>query len=545
MPYDGYDRLQALVVDDFDAFRTTVTRMLLDLGVQKVDIALNGEDALAKCKHQYYDLVLCDYNLGNGKNGQQVLEKLRFDQVLSRQTLFLLVSAESSKSIVMAAYDSEPDAYLTKPITAKTLHQRLDRLLHQRDAMLEVYRAIEAGQTDLAVDLCREKIDIGNRYASICQKLLGQLYLDNNAFDRAEDLYREVLEARQLEWAQVGMARVKFGQGDEEIAIQWLKDILLSNPLCMPAYDALVACYAARDEQEELQAVLQQAVNISPIAILRQQRLAQVAAENSDYSTAAEAYRRTVKLGEHSCHDEIGNHLSFGRCTAALFKEDVCLAKTLATEAISVLENIRGRFDQNVEEGLQAKFIESQLCVGQGNEHRAQQLLQEAVAKVEQLGAVSDLETDLDCVQALIAMGEQRKADQLLESLVQRYQHDQPALNRIDRLLQEPVSEVNRRRVAEINHQGIGFYDQGLYREAIASFKQARRLFPNHIGVQLNLVQALVGETKEHGRDESIMALCLGSMKRVEININPTHVQYQRYRKLQTIVQEMMQEKQQ
>lgn len=540
MPYGGYDRLQVLVVDDFDGFRTTVTRMLLDLGVQKVDIAFNGEDALTKCKRQRYDVVLCDYNLGPGKNGQQVLEELRFHQALGSQTLFILVSADSSKNIVMVAYDSEPDAYLTKPITAKMLYQRLERLLQQRDAMLEIHRALDAGQTDLAEDLCRQKIDIGSRYASICQKLLGQLYLNNHAFDRAEDIYREVLEARQLDWAQVGMARVKFGQGDELTAIQWLKDILQSNPLCMPAYDALVACYGAQDDQEALQGVLQQAVNISPIAILRQQQLAQVAAENSDYAIAAEAYRRTVKLGEHSCHDDIANHLGFGRSTAALFKEDVRVAKSLATEAIAVLENTRSRFDQSVEEDLQAKFIESQLFVGQGNEHQAQQVLQEAVAKVEQLGAIADLNTELDYVQALIASGEQRKADQLLESLVQRYQEDQVALTRIDRLLQEPVSEVNKQRVAEINREGIGFYDQGLYKEAIASFKQARRLFPNHIGVQLNLAQALHGEMKEHGRDESMLALCLGLIKRVEINIKPTHVQYQRYRKLQAMVRDMM-----
>src|SRR5690606_18573760 len=108
----GYYKMHALIVDDFENFRGTLYKMLLDLGIGNVDSAATGEEALRYCKARNYDLILCDNNLGKGKSGQQVLEELRTTQNPCSQSLFILISAESSKSIIMAAYDYEPDAYL-------------------------------------------------------------------------------------------------------------------------------------------------------------------------------------------------------------------------------------------------------------------------------------------------------------------------------------------------------------------------------------------------------------------------------------------------
>src|SRR5690606_940927 len=200
-----YYKLHALIVDDFDSFRVTVSKMLQDIGIQYIDSAVNGADALRHCKNKSYDLILCDHNLGKGKTGQQVLEDLRENGHLNRNSLFVLISAESSKSIIMAAYDYEPDAYLTKPITTKALQQRLSRLFAQRARMLPISQSIESGRLDVAEALCQREILNGGRYANQCQKLLGQLYIQTDDYIKAEAVYREVLEVRQLDWAQVGM----------------------------------------------------------------------------------------------------------------------------------------------------------------------------------------------------------------------------------------------------------------------------------------------------------------------------------------------------
>jgi len=77
MSSTDYSKLRVLIVDDFNSFRLALSKMLSEFGFSHIDSAANGTEALNYCKKQSYDLVLCDYNLGPGKNGQQLLEELR------------------------------------------------------------------------------------------------------------------------------------------------------------------------------------------------------------------------------------------------------------------------------------------------------------------------------------------------------------------------------------------------------------------------------------------------------------------------------------
>lgn len=65
-----------LVVDDFSEFRSSIRGILRLLGVQHIDTAANGQDVLELCRRNSYDIILHDYNLGEGVSGQQVLERL-------------------------------------------------------------------------------------------------------------------------------------------------------------------------------------------------------------------------------------------------------------------------------------------------------------------------------------------------------------------------------------------------------------------------------------------------------------------------------------
>jgi CheY-like chemotaxis protein len=539
MAYTGYENLRILVVDDFDNFRMTMAKILMEHGVQLVDTAVSGNEAMKYCREKPYDLILCDYNLGRGKNGQQILEELRHEGLLRAHSIFILVSAESSKSIVMAAYDSEPDAYLTKPITAKSLLQRVDRLLLQRDAMLDVKQAMENGSLAEAIDLCQEKIASASRYTAQCQKLLGQLYLESEQYSLAERVYTDALEVRPLDWAKVGLAKVKRLQGDLVTSNQWLKDVTAENPLCMQAYDELVETCQAQGNSEEVQAVLEQAVAISPMALLRQQSLAQVADQNNDYEMSAKAWRRTVRLGENSVYDRLDNHMNFIRASADLFKENDSLAKDISRDTVKVLEGLSQRFDLKPEEKLQCKLLESRVQFGLGNKNRAQELVDQAEASIKEGEVAVTVTTELEQVQAKTAAGDIAQANVMLAELGEKYSDDEDALQCIDRLLEEPVSATNRARVAQINKEGIGLYNANEFKRSIACFEQAKRLFPNHVGVHLNLVQALVAEMKEFGVQDVQMGLAYAVIKKIEKQINAQHKQFQRYRQLNEMVRNL------
>lgn len=531
MAYADYSKLKVLIVDDFDNFRMAVSKMLQEYGARDVDTVSNGRQALQLCSENRYDLILCDYNLGTGKNGQQVLEELRHRRLLPPQCLFVLVSAESSKNVVMAAYDCEPDDYLAKPVTTRALRQRLDRLLKRRHTLAPIHKAIESGDADAAIGLCRQHIDANTRYAGMCQKLLGNLYCQRGDYAQAEEVYQTVLAQRSLDWALVGMAEVKRAQGNLLSAQQWLEEALTVNPLYMKAYDVHADLLREQGSSERLQNVLMESAAASPLSIVRQQKLADVAAENNDLMVAAEAYKRAVRLSEHSCFERADDYLNLGRSVASLWEQNQEQAKSLSRDALKALTEYDQRFAKSPEVKAQRMLVECQLSAGQGDTLKSERLLAEAEELLESV-PLNGLDIDMERVQAYHAIGQKDKAQTLLRQLVQRHDGDEEQLQRLDRLLQVPASKKNRQLVAEINRKGIACYNAGEYADAIEHFSLALRKFPYHLGIRLNLAQAQLDQIQAHEPTEAALADARGMLAFVGEHIEARHEQLPRYRQL-------------
>jgi DNA-binding NarL/FixJ family response regulator len=530
----GYYKMHALIVDDFENFRATLYKMLMDLGIGHADSAATGEEALRYCKARNYDLILCDNNLGKGKSGQQVLEELRTTNNPCSDSLFILVSAESSKGIIMAAYDYEPDAYLAKPINPKALDQRLSRLIEQRVELKAAHAAQKAGDDQLAITLCKELIAKGSRYANTCQKLLGQLYLAKNDIRAAEAVYRAVLDNRELEWAQLGMVKTKLAQNDFIGAQQWLENILQANPLCMKAYDLLADLYRLQNDTENLQIVLQKATDISPLSILRQQALGNVAQQNNDLVTAANALKRAVKLGENSCFDDAEIHTLFAQTTIDLFSIDKELAKPLVREAISCINNMEESFGKTNLRKIESLLLESQLQVCAGDQRRAQESLANALSSLGDNKDDATLPVQVEMVRALRLLGKTDEAQQRLSDLLLRYADKEDQLQRLDVLLDEPRSEKNKLMVAEINKKGIAFYNAKDFAAAADAFKTALQKLPNHVGLRLNYVQAMIDKLKARF-DVGVSEKIQQTFTKTGAIIAPQHPQFQRYRQLNDV----------
>jgi len=535
MAYADYSKLKALIVDDFDSFRMTVSKMLQEMGVNQIDTAGNGADALKMCRQKAYDFILCDHNLGKGKTGQQVLEALRHDNILSPVAVFILISAESSRSIVMAAYDYEPDEYLAKPVTTRSLQRRLDRLMIKRVKLTPVYQAINAGQLDVAKALCLKEIQSDGRFATRCQKILAELLCQEGELAEAEKLYREVLEHRPLDWAMLGMAQVKRAQGELLSAHQWLEETLQEHPFFMKAYDLRADIYRQQGAPDRLQQVLEEAVEVSPLAIQRQKRLADTALENNDVMTAASAYRKAVRLGENSVYDRPETHMNLARTTASLFQEDRQQAKAMARDALKALGEFENRFGKSPAQKLEAQLVEAQIFAGQGDQRKAEVILSETRTQMTEESVVLGLDASIELVKALRVLGEREQASRVLDELIQTYGDSEADLEKLDRLLEEPMSAKNRELVADINQRGISFYEEKHYTPAIESFDEALRKFPRHIGVRLNLAQALIDKMDAGEANEPDLIKLRETLAFVAETITPQHEQFRRFRQLQDL----------
>jgi len=529
-----YNKLKVLIADDFSNFRATIQNMLMKIGIYSVDAAANADEIIDHCRRGKYDIILCDYDLGVGKTGHQVLEELHFHSLLKRSTLFLIVSAESSKDIVMASYDCEPDDYLMKPITAKMLQKRLKRLLLQREALLPVYKALDKGDASRAIGFLTDMSISDNRYSVIAQKLLGEMFVEQGELGKAEKLYSRALDDRQLDWARLGLAKVKQLKGELDTAEEWLEKLVEENPLYLPAYDSLAENCARKGNVKELQRVVQKSVGISPMSILRQKKLADVAEKNGDLSTAIEALRHSIKLGERSCFATADDNFSFARVASSTIENNLAPPQPLGQETLSNLDLARSRFSLSSDQSIRADLMEGRVHALSGDIEKATEIIssvESAVGRPED----TSLELNMDRIRALQTLGDNRAADALLRELLEIYAYDQDALESLDTFLSEPVSENNRARIAQLNREGIDLYEQQLFDEAIECFEKVLNSFPRHVGVLLNIVQALLGKTRM-GADELLIQERVQSvLNNISELIQPGHSQYNRYQKLHTM----------
>jgi tetratricopeptide (TPR) repeat protein len=464
--------------------------------------------------------------MGDSKNGQQILEELRFRKLLRRTGLFILITAETSKDIVMGARENQPDGYIAKPITKAVLQKRLDALIEQRETLLPINKEIDQENYPAAITLCDQEIKRKSKYITWCLRTIADLYFRTGDFAHAQKIYEDVLKAREIAWARLGLGRVLLGQKHYDEAVAAFTRLADENNDMVEAYDGLAETYRQMGKLKESQKFLEKAVAISPLAILRQKQLGDICTQTQDVQSAATAFRQTVKLGAHSVHDDPDNYLQLGRCLSDLSEGDNSeKGKMLAKEAITTLEKANKRFD-NADVKLQSLLIETRVHKGQNNLAASKK----AFEKAQTMTSEDELTADagLEMAKTLYRLEETDKAEKLLHKLAQKFENDKKVITKIEELLDEPVSLQKKLRARELNRNGINLFEQGKLEDAIKVFEDALAETPKHPALNLNLVQVLIklmegGQYKAEGLRKCTQ--CLDSVK----HIPSQHRQYKRY----------------
>ena len=83
--------VSALVIEANPNMRTQLRTMLGESGVEKVQLAVSAGAAVRKLRETTFDLILCEYHIGDGQDGQHLLEDLRHNNIIPLATLFKAV----------------------------------------------------------------------------------------------------------------------------------------------------------------------------------------------------------------------------------------------------------------------------------------------------------------------------------------------------------------------------------------------------------------------------------------------------------------------
>lgn len=482
-----FSKLTALVIDDSSAQQGTLRGQLTMLGIQKVEVASNPDDALRLAKSGKHNLVLCDYNLNHKTDGQQLLEFLRETETLSPDCLFFMVTAEGTYTSVAAASEHKPDAYLLKPITAADVEDRLRSSLERRKALMPITEALARKDLPAALAACDATLARKDRWAVAALQQKGNLLLQLGRHADAAALYSALRDQQpKLAWPLIGLGRALKAGGALADA-RALAEALIASPdgsKNMAAYDLLADVLEAQGDVQSAQWALRDAAVAVPSA-RRHRLLAESAFRNGDLSTALDAMVKVSKATQGAITSQPQDVLTLAQAMTGLGQSAECLA---------LLDKNKARFAAAPQQESVAEAIRAQALTHAGDTDgaaralaRARETLRSpkadfgtvALARAELVAGNEEQGLKL-LAGAVGADHENPRVKQWVEGALRATGHDA----KIDHLLSSAAAALDQ-RVA----QAKALFRDSRIDDALAAIEAALNEVPENTGVLLQAAQ--------------------------------------------------------
>ncbi len=109
--------MRVLVVDDSNVMRRVISGALRQAGMDEIDEAAGGLEALNAVNEHDYGLIMMDWNMPN-MDGLEAVIAIREK---GNETPIIMVTTENDKRQVLEAIRAGVSAFVTKPFTPETI----------------------------------------------------------------------------------------------------------------------------------------------------------------------------------------------------------------------------------------------------------------------------------------------------------------------------------------------------------------------------------------------------------------------------------------
>ncbi len=514
-----------LVIDDFFDFRLIMKKMIESFGTKDVDDADSGEKAIELMRRKAYDIILCDYNLGEGKkDGQQILEEVKHHGLIKYSSIFIMVTAENTMPMVMGAVENQPDDYLIKPVTKAVLTRRIENLLAKKADFEDIEKAMQKKEYSLAISLCDEHVKNNRKNMLEFLRLKSNIYITLGRYAESAAVCEEVLSMREILWAKMGVGKVQFLTGAYLKARDTFQAIIDENKSFMEAYDWLAKTFEELGSLEEAQRVLLNATDISPKAILRHQSIGKISFKLRDFGTAEDAYKSAIEIGKNSCYKSPAEYTGLAK---SLMKTDS------SEEALSILVNAREEFKGNREAIFETAVAEGVIFKETNREEDAKKAIQEASKLMGSISGNVSVSTTMDLAKVCFELGEKERGLKLVQSVVENNHDNDLIIKQVQEVFKEVkleeegalIIKSTRDKIVKLNNQGVHLVDEGKVEEAIEYFDKAASGLPDSKIINANAARAYMEYMKIKGTNDHHLYQASQYLDRVK-RIDPSYDKY-------------------
>ena len=493
------DGLSALIIEPHQGMRASIHNMLNLCGLTKVEHAGGSNAAVKLVTSKAFDLILCEYDLDGGQDGQQLLEDMRHHKLIALSTMFFMVTAEGNAGKVTSAAELTPTDYILKPFTADRLLERIARALDKRTAFMPAYQFMEVGNQREAINACLEGVKLHPRYAIDFLRLRADLHMFLGEPAEAEPIYQQLFDAKQIGWARLGVAKTLFMRERYTEAQAMLEALVESSKKFVDAYDWLSKTHAAVGDMDKAQAILAEAVAVSPHAVRRLRKLGEVALETGDTETAEKVLKQVVSKAKYSEFRDPEDHV---KLVQTLVK------KGDPVQAAAVIRDLDKSMGGQKNTGVCSAISSAMVHEYTGNEVRLAESLAAALAACKDsqgLSADAKMELARNCLQNNMEEG----ASEVMRD-VMRNAPNNAAMTRAMGVFEKAgrgelataIAQESRQAVVELVAAGALKAKEGDYRGAVALMVEAVNKLPDNPQVVFNAAVAVLKCLENVGWDE-------------------------------------------
>jgi CheY-like chemotaxis protein len=450
---------RALLIDRYPNARNSLRIMLSALGVTSVHNAGTTAEVLRQVRGHHFDIILSDYQLEDGRDGQQLLEELRQQRLVPLATVFMLITSERAYHNVVSIAELAPDDYLIKPFTADDLHGRLVRALYRKQFFAALYEPLENGAFSDALDACERLLAQDSGFLFDLLRFKGEILNVLGRPAEAQAVYQEVLQQRMVPWARMGLAIALRSQQHLREAETVAQALIEDFPEFMAAYDFVAEVREEMGKLREAQEALQSAAMISPNNTARQRMVGDVAARNQDFQAAERAYGKVLERRRGSSLNNIDDYSNLGRAMIDLGHLEG--AKRIADE---LRRDWRGS-----KQGELAALVMDALCANkEGDPTKAQLAIEKALVLHDDLKAdgkdiLVSSKLALDLAYACLATGKEAIAQEMVRKVAAENHQDRAMIAQIESIYAKAgmegtgkalLAQVGK-EIVELNNRGV------------------------------------------------------------------------------------------
>jgi Flp pilus assembly protein TadD len=344
------------------------------------------------------------------------------------------------------------------------------------------------------------------RYAVDFMRLRAELHMFLGEPAEAEPIYQQLFEAKAIAWARLGLAKTLFMRERYGEAQDILENLVETNNKFVDAYDWLAKTHAAAGQLEKSQAVLAEAVAVSPHAVRRLRKLGETALETGDTETAEKVLKQVVSKAKYSEFRDPEDHVKLVQ---------TLVRKGDPVQAAAVIRDLDKSMGGQRNTGVCSAISSAMVHEYTGNETRLNESLSAALAACKDASGLSS-DTKMELARNCLHNNMEEGAADVMRDVMRNAPNNAAmakAMGVFEKAgradLAHGLAQQSRQQVVDLVAAGANKAKEGDYKGAVELMVEAVAKLPDNPQVVFNAAVAVLKCLENVGWEERLGQLAL------------------------------------